>query len=208
MIVVLWFLNMVISWFNAWGCGKTWAETRAAGGMPHFMNWMGAIMSASGFTWCYTILACVLGAGITHEVDGKVVPYLGPDAVAAVAGLGYMMVIFPILGSGLAITLHSWGVFWRRRSLGSGAIAGWNTFAQASNLYSAAQDIPRVWDMLGDFFGSKKSSSSGSDKNGAVLVVVIALFALLAGVLTTYTILTATARSTARERAVKYARVA
>lgn len=206
MIVVVWFLNMVISWFNAWGCGKTWAETRAAGGMPHFLNWMGAVMSASGFTWCYTLLACVLGGGVTHTVDGKVVPYLSPEQVSAVAGLGYLMVIVPILGSGLAITLHSWGVFWRRRSLGSGALAGWNTFAQASNVYHAVQDIPRVWDALGEFFGSKSKGSS--DKNGTVIVVVIALFALLAGVLTTYSILTSTARSTARSRSQRYARVA
>jgi hypothetical protein len=211
MIVLLWFLNMVISWFNAWGCGKTWAETRANGGMPHFLNWMGAIMSASGFTWCYTVLACVLGGGITHTVGGRVVPYLSQAQVGAVAGLGYMMVIFPILGSGLAITLHSWGVFWRRRSLGSGAVAGWNTFAQVSNIYNAVQDIPQVWDMLGGFFGfgsKSKSTDSSSDKNGTVLVIAIAAFALLAGVLTTYTILTSTARATARERGMKYARVA
>lgn len=205
MIVVVWFLNILISWFNAWGCGKTWAETRASGGMPHFLNWCGAIMSASGFTWCYTILACLLGGGVTHTVDGKVVPYLSEAQVQAVAGLGYMIVILPILGSGLAITLHSWGAFYRRRSFGSGAVAGWNTFAQASNMYNAAQDIPKVWDMLGSFFGGKGKSSNN---NGAALVILIAVCALLAGILTTYTILTSTARATARDRSLKYARVA
>lgn len=204
MIVVVWFVNMLISWFNAWGCGKSWAETRSAGGMPHFLNWMGAIMSASGFTWCYTILACLLGGGITHTVDGKVVPYLSEAQVQAVAGMGYMMIILPVLGSGLAITLHSWGVFYRRRSFGSGGIAAWNTFAQVSNMYSAAQDIPKVWDMLGDFFGGK-SKSSDSDSNGSKLVILIAVCALLAGILTTYAILTSTARATARERSLRYA---
>jgi hypothetical protein len=207
MIVLVWFLNILISWFNAWGCGKTWAETRAAGGMPHFLNWCGAIMSASGFTWCYTILACLLGGGITHTVDGQVVPYLSEAQVQAVAGMGYLMVIVPIIGSGLAITVHSWGVFYRRRSFGSGAVAGWNTFAQASNMYHAAQDIPKVWDMLGDFFGGKSKDSS-SDSNGSKLVILIALCALLAGILTTYTILTSTARATARDRSLKYARAA
>jgi hypothetical protein len=206
MIVLVWFLNLVISWFNAWGCGKTWVETRANGGMPHFLNWMGAIMSASGFTWCYTLLACALGGGITHTVDGRVVPYLSAEQVGAVAGLGYMMVIVPILGSGLAITLHSWGVFWRRRSFGSGALAGWNTFAQASNIYHATQDIPRVWDMLDGFFFGGKSKSSDSNNHGAAVVILIATFAALAGVLTTYTILSSTARATARWRSLEYAR--
>lgn len=208
MIVVLWFVNILISWFNAWGCGKTWTETRAAGGMPHFLNWMGAIMSASGFTWCYTLLACLLGGGVTHTVDGRVVPYLSEAQVQAVAGLGYMMVILPILGSGLAITLHSWGVFYRRRSFGSGALAGWNTFAQASNMYSAAQDIPRVWKMLDGFFGGKSKSSDNNTTPATLIVLLIAACALLAGILTTYTILTSTARATARERSLKYARAA
>lgn len=57
MVVLIWFLNVVLSAVNAWGCGKSWTETKHAGGLAHFMNWMGAVMSASGFTWCYTICA-------------------------------------------------------------------------------------------------------------------------------------------------------
>lgn len=196
MIVLIWLFNFAISTFNAWACGKTWNESKANGGFPHFMNWMGAIMSASGFTWCYLVIACLLGGNVTHEVNGQVVPYLTAAQVQAVADGGYLMIIFPILGSGLAITIHSWGVFWRRRTFGSGAVAGWNTFAQGYNIYTAASAIPKT---SSGFFSFMKS-----DDNGKNIVYVILLFALLGGILTTYTILTVTARNTAKVRAFKY----
>jgi hypothetical protein len=52
------------------------------------------------------------------------------------------MVLFPILGSGLAITVHSWGVFWRQRNFTNGAVAGWNSFAQVYNVVSAFENVP------------------------------------------------------------------
>ena len=199
MIVLLWLVNFAISWLNAWGCGKSWTETKHLGGWSHFMNWMGAVMSASGFTWCYTILACGMGSGITHTVDGRVVPYLSPEQVDAVASMGYLMIIFPILGSGLAIMIHSWVAFARNRSFANGAIAGYNTFADLYNTYHAIQEIPTAWGTVTKLF------KSDSDEKGKLLVLMIALAAALAGVLTTYTILSTTARSTAMNRAFKYA---
>lgn len=202
-IILIWILNFIISWANAWGCGKTWNESKANGGFPHFMNWMGAIMSACGFTWCYLVIACFLGGNITHEVNGKMVTWLSMAQVQAVANAGYLVIIVPILGSGLAITIHSWGVFWRRRSFGSGAIAGWNTFAQVYNMYNAASAIPGASRGLGKFWGD-------SDDKGKLIVLFLVLFAVLGGIMTTYTILTTTARRTAADRALKYssARVA
>lgn len=199
MIVLLWLLNFVISFFNAWGCGKSWTETKHFGGISHFMNWMGATMSASGFTWCYTILACLLGGNITHTVDGRAVPYLSAAQIAAVAQAGYLLVIFPVIGSGIAITVHSWMAFKRRRTLANGALAGYNTFADVYNIYEASRAVPSATRGLGKFFGGD------SDDKGKLLVLAIVVAAALAGVLTTYTIITTVARSTARDRALQYA---
>jgi hypothetical protein len=196
-IIFLWFWNFAISWLNAWGCGKSWTETKRFGGMAHFMNWMGAIMSASGFTWCYTLLACFVGSQFTHTVDGKVVPYLTQPQVMAVVQAGYLLVIFPIIGSGIAITIHSWVAFKRNKSFGNAALASYNTFADIYNIYEATRAVPEAAKGLGKFFDS--------DDAGKNLVILIVIAALLGGILTTYTILTSTARSTARERALRYA---
>jgi len=196
-ILLLWPLNFVISWFNAWACGKTWHSTKAKGGMAHFMNWMGAIMSASGFTWCYMVVLGFLGTIIPvggDEAAGiEAAPLLTQDMLEAFFNLGYLMIIFPILGSGLAITVASWRRFARTRSVGDGLVTGWNTFAQIHNTWNAVQHVPKAWDGLGKFF------KGGDDKKGAVVIGLVVL-AVAGGCLTTYGIITSvSARALAEE---------
>lgn len=202
MIVLLWIWNFAISWFNAWACGKTWTESKAAGGMPHFMNWMGAVMSASGFTWCYLLVLGWFGATIPFEQDdGTSAPYLTHETLGVFFDLGYLVVIFPILGSGLAITVHSWGVFWRRRSIGSGATALYNSYAEFHNMAGALQHVPRAWDNVTGFLsGGSSSSSSDSKGKGGLLVVFLAVAAVLGGVMTTAAIIRSVSRNTALAR--------
>ena len=200
LIVVLLFLNFAISWFNAWGCGKTWNETKAAGGIAHFMNWMGAVMSASGFTWCYLLIAGFLGSVIPFEHKNHVKgPLLTPEMLQPFADLGYLVVILPIIGSGLAIMLHTWGVFWRERNLRNGAAAGWNTFANFSNIYGAARHAPDALSGVSKFFKNDKN-----DESSKAIVLVLVIGAALGGILTTRAIIKATARSTALNRAFEY----
>jgi hypothetical protein len=199
-IFFVWILNFVISWVNAWGAGKTWNETKFAGGVPHFMNWCAAIMSAAGFTWCYLVVLGLGGAYIPFEQDdGTMAPLLTPEQLSVFFDLGYLVIIFPILGTGLAITIHSWGHFWRRRTFGSGAVAGYNTFAQVYNIVGALRHVPKAGsNVFSFFFGGK-----GDDK-GKGIVLLLVVLAVAGGVLTTWAILTRTAKATARSRAFRY----
>jgi len=200
MIFLLWILNFAISWLNAWGCGKTWNETKTNGGVPHFMNWMGAIMSASGFSWCYMVIAAFLGSVIpvTDKETGISAPLLTPHMLEVFCNLGYLAIILPILGSGLAITIHSWGVFWRRRNFTDGAIAGYNTFAQVYNFYGAFRHVPDAGLSVKDFFFGKDSRDSKG------IVAALALFSVIGGILTTYLIVRSVAKSTAYDRGLFY----
>lgn len=182
-------LNFGISWFNAWSVGKSWIETKQAGGWPRFMAWCGATMSASGFTWVYVAIL-----GIIAQATGKV----PPKYVEAMFSLGYLTVILPIIGSGLAITAQSWAHFWRERNFGSGAVAGWNTFAQIYNIYEATSAIPAAFKSLGGVFGDD------DEDNGLLpLVIMAVVFAVLGGVLTTVAIVRRTARNHAGDLAVQ-----
>jgi hypothetical protein len=192
MLFLLLVLNFAISILNAWTCGRAWPETRHYGGMPHFMNWMGAIMSACGFTWCYLIILAVVGANIpidTNPDTHQAIMAIQPDTMKAMLELGYVVIIGSILGSGLAITMNTWAYALRERSFRSAGLAGYNTFAQAYNTYEAVSVLPSVFSDLGGFFGSAKGG--GDRKNTAAVLIVVALvaIALLAGVLTTYVIL-------------------
>jgi hypothetical protein len=200
MIVLIWVLNFAISWLNAWGCGKTWTESKHAGGVPHLLNWCGAIMSAAGFTWCYLVILGGVGTMIPIEGDdGVTTPLLSGASAQAFADLGYLLVVFPILGSGLALTVHSWGVFWRERNFSSGAVAGWNSFAQVYNTMSALEYVPQASRGLSSFFGDTDTK----DKAKALVLVLVAL-AAIGGILTTRSILLSTARATAMNRGFRY----
>jgi hypothetical protein len=200
MLIFVFVLNAVISWVNAWGCGKSWAETRANGGLPHFMNWCGAIMSAAGFTWCYLVLLSFAGGTIPfdHTVAGKTVhePLLTVREMDAFANLGYLVIIAPILGSGIAITIKSWRDMWRERTFGATARSAWNTFAMGENIYSATSAVPDAIDGISSFFSS-------DDDEGWGWVIGLVVLAVLGGVFTTRTIIRTTMKRAIADRALE-----
>jgi hypothetical protein len=180
-------LNFGISWWNAHVVGKSWAASKYYGGWPRFVTWCGAVMAASGFTWCFTVvLAMIAGSGGWLEIQ----------YVRGVMELGYTIVIIPILGSGLGVWIHSLTEAWRRKDFPSMAVAGWNTFAQIHNTYEAVKTLPKVLSNLGELF----SSGGGGDKDKAkalMMVVALVVLALAGGILLTVYIV----RSAAKEEA-------
>jgi hypothetical protein len=195
MIVLIWFLNFGVSWLNAWGCGKTWNETKHSGGMPHFMNWMGATMSACGFSWCYMIVLLAVGSAIPTGSGPGEHPLIPASMVEAMASLAYLALIGPILGSGIAITVHAWGVAYRRRSLESGAVAAYDTWAQVYNVQGAIDYVPEATSKVKGFF-----ESDDSDDGRWLIVITLVMAVLAGGLLTTRAIIRSTAKSTAMSR--------
>lgn len=190
MIFLFFVLNLCISCFNAWSVGRSWVESKYLGGWARFMAWMGAIMSASGFTWCLLVL---IGLGVNAA------GYLPAPYLQGFYELGYVIIIFPILGSGLAITIDAWMHFWRRRTLGGGAVVTYDTFAQIYNTYQAVEALPGIFGHLGDlFFGG----DSDDDAQGKLLGLVVLLVVLAAagGIFLTAMIIRTTAQSRAVEQ--------
>lgn len=189
-------LNLAISAFNAWSVGRGWVESRTAGGLARFMSWMGATMSACGFTWCYLVLICFVG----HAIPGK---YHLPDKYAeGIFRLGYLFMILPLIGSGLAITVQSWMYFWRERCFSSGAVATWNTFADIYNIYEACSAIPESFGFLKDLFNSSEDDDEDSGNSAFLLklMVGLAILAVIGGIVTTVSIVMVTARGVARSQ--------
>lgn len=202
MIAVLWIVNIAISAFNAWVCGRSWNETRYVGGFAHIMNWMGAVMSACGFTWCYLIVLVVIGQVIpvTPEEGVEVVEtmyWVTPEMAKTAFELGYLVIILPVIGSGTAITIESWAIFYRRRTFGSAALAGYNSFADVYNIYTAVRHAPGMIDNVGNFFTSDSGSSDSSDGRGKLIILLLVVAACCMGILTTYLIITSVARNRA-----------
>ena len=187
MLVIVWAVNFGISWWNARCCGKAWVETKHIGGWQRFMNWMGAIMSASGFTWCYLFLLVLLAYHFqpSYLKPGQA-PIITGNTVSAAISLGYLILLPGFLFSGLMIWLDSLVNAWRQRDLPSIGRAAWNTYAQIHNTYSAYSGVSGAMSSLKKFFaGDSKDSKNG----GGLIVILLVALALLGGVLTTWGII-------------------
>ena len=166
-IALVWIINFGISIWNARVVGLMWAESIHYGGWTRIMAWMGAIMSAAGFTWCYSVIA----GYIAYKIE-----YLTLEEVEVFFSLGYLLITPFVLTSGLLIWIDSLIQAWKRRDFVSGATAAWNTFAQIHNTYSAMKGIPTAFGKVEGFFGSK---SKDSKVFIATLVIVVAILGIL-----------------------------
>jgi hypothetical protein len=177
LLVLLLALNFAISWWNSYVVGKTWDETKGTGWM-HVVTWSGAVMAAVGFSSVYM---AGLGFGL------YAVHYLNEQALQLVMSFWYVMVIIPLLGSGLIITLESWRHFRREGGFFNGAVAGYNTYAQVSNMVDAARALPGVFDVIGKAYKAVLEGDGEAQNKaaGAVFLtcLLIAVVALLAGTL-------------------------
>jgi hypothetical protein len=180
LFALVWVLNFAISVWNAYAVGKVWVEARVAGGWHRFMCWIGAIMSACGFTWCYLSFLALTAQHFQ---------WLTEEQVLVALNLGYVLLLPFILFAGYAITLDSWAQAFRRGGILNYGAAAWNTYASIHNTYSAWRNVGGAFDSLGSFFGGRRKSESNRNGGGIVLVLLLVVFALLAGVLTTATII-------------------
>jgi len=202
-IVVIWFVNFGISWWNARAVGLVWAETKMMGGVTRFMVWMGAIMSACGFSWCFLIFLAI-GANYFYPI------YFGPKALRATFSLGYLIIIPFIIFSGMMIWIQSLVIAWRRRDLPSMGVAAWNTFAQIHNTYSAIEGMPAAFKEVGNFFSDVFSGDSDDAKGKlAIMVIAIVLLSLIAGIILTAALIKKYAASVPLpERSTRYRDIA
>lgn len=181
-IGIVWILNFAISWWNARVVGLVWVETKQMGGLPRFMTWMGWIMSASGFTWCYLV---VLLFGAYYAQPALLEPgepmILQPQDIMGGFALGYLIIMPGVLFSGLMIWIDSLVQAWQRRDMASMGRAAWNTFAQVHNTYSAIEGTPEALRAVGKLFEGR-----GNDKGKALLLIIIlVIMAVVSGILTT-----------------------
>lgn len=175
-LVVL--LNLAISFWNARVTGLVWAETKAIGGFTRFMTWMGAIMAAVGFSWCYLIILA-LGAQSLGYLDAK--------GMKLALELGYIILVPLVLFSGFFIWIDSVVQAWRQRDFASIGTAAWNTFAQVHNTYSAINGFGGAFsDIFEGFSGDADEDSVKALP--LLLIVAIVAFALAGGVITTVAI--------------------
>lgn len=166
-------INSVISFINAYGAGAMYSEAKAIGGWTRAVNVSALVMAACGFSWVLltieTMIVSVLG-------------YLDPAQVEAMFNLGWLFLIIPTIGSGFVLWAHSLMRAFKTRRFGDVGVAGWNTFAQAHNIYSAAKHAPSAVESVLEVLGDSK------DGRKLMAIILFVIVALGGGIFTTISI--------------------
>jgi len=181
-LVVILALNFAISWWNARACGRAWLESKALGGLIRFLVWCAAVQSAIGFSSVFMF-------PLIFIAHAAVPDYFTDEYVKGALNLWYLTIIFPALGTGLAITIESWIAAYRERSLGNLGRAAYNTLAQAHNMMSAVDSLGPALQSVGKMFSSVLAGRGDAKGKAAVIglliAVLVAATALAAGAILT-----------------------
>jgi hypothetical protein len=181
LFALVWVLNFAISVWNAYAVGKVWVDARHENGWHRFMCWMGAVMSACGFTWCYLSFLALTAHYFQLITEQQTLVALN---------LGYILLLPFMLFAGYAVTLDSWVQAYRQGGFLRYGAAAWNTYASIHNTYSAWRNMGGAFSSLGDFLrGSRKDGGDRDSAGPIIIVILLVAFALLAGVLTTAVII-------------------
>jgi len=156
-------LNSLISFYNAWAAGRGWTEAKQVGGAARLINVSALVMAACGWSWVILTLETIVVV---------VTGYLEPVEAETMFNLGYLLIIFPVIGSGFALWAHSLLVAYKRRELGDVVVAGWNTYAQFHNMSRAARHVP---DALNSVIKGLGKSKSGRKALAIILLVIVAV---------------------------------
>lgn len=187
-------LNFAISAGNAYSAGQVWGEVT---GFTKVVTWSSLIMSVCGFL---TVTAVICGF---ISLSAGWIDHRGLEALFS---LNYLMIIFPVLGTGAIITIHSWIRAYKERDFGSIATAGYNTFAQGYNTFNAANGgVSSAFSNVTEFF------TSGDDDDaktaiGKVAVLLTLLVAMMLAAGLTYVFFKLGAKSNVAQ--LRYARQA
>lgn len=178
MIAIALILNFAVSWWNAYVCGQSWVESKFIGGFTRVLVWSAAIQSAIGFSSVY--LFGIFGIGYLYHL-------WPPMVYQFAASFWYILVIIPVLGTGILITMQSWQAAYQARNIKSLSAATYNTLVMAHNVAQSVNGFGDALKVVGDGFSSV---FGGNDQKSAqtylvLLAIMLVVVALLAGALTT-----------------------
>lgn len=175
LFAVILIINIGISYFNARAIAPFWRKRSEMGWGLWALLWSAAIQSAIGFSMPILLVEVVAAYGF------GLLPVASAKASLA---LWYLLIIVPVIGTGLIITANSWLAAWKRRDVASVGTAAWNTAATAHDLAHVGSGVESAFSSIGDAFSS-------DDEGGAVLLLVVAIvvIALFSGAFITYAVI-------------------
>ena len=173
-VVAMLVLNFIISWSNATYCGRYWSESKNEGGAFRAYVVCGFVQSVAGFTMVYSYVLLLLAPVIMQirGVSQEDIMFF----VELAANLSYLVVVFPIISTGLFIWIRGIQITWEHRTVGNIITSGWNTYAMAHNTISAMRNVPSAFGKVVDaLLGGKRKKGKDSLALLAILLIILAI---------------------------------
>ncbi len=182
LIVLVLALNVIISLWNCYAVGTAWKDVMALGSkFEKLVAWSALVQSGVGFSMPILIaLTYVTISVLTVGEKPTLTPAEGQQVLQSIFSLWYVAVIFPVIGTGFAITAHSLYIAYQRRDFRSIAIAGWNSFAQIHNTLSAINNLGGAFKNVGALFDGIGRSDDARVKIVAIVIILV-IIALASG---------------------------
>jgi hypothetical protein len=193
LIGLMWALNLVISIANAYFCGRALPFAKLNGGWLKVLVYSGITMSTCGFAWCL-LIPVALGCHFVPPAFGyEAMPM---EYVKFMLQVGYIVIIGPVLVSGLFITIDSWIQAVRNPGLLTGGTAVYNTWAMVHNATEAMTAVPKALSEIGEVLSK---TSSGDDKGWGGYALLLVGLCLVSAFLLTWWIVSKSAKASARK---------
>lgn len=187
MWIIVLLLNYALSWYSAKTVSRCWLDARAVGRWAVLLCWLGAILAALGFTWCYVTLLLAAAHSFGLVIASRVV------VVFEVGG-----VVLTSLAVGTALLLL--GCI-RMRTLRDRFIRGagdslWNTYYGST--------LARV---LKVNTGEDRANADANDSGTTIVLFALLAATAILGVVQTYLMIRAGVLDAARQIAHDYRQV-
>lgn len=182
LFILVMFLNVGISTWNCYAIGMCWKDVMALGsGFEKLLVWSAVIQSTVGFSLPVLLLLTKIAFwSMTFAQEPMFSAEESEIIMKGIFSFWWLLVIFPVLGSGLAIWAHSVREAYLRRDFKSIAIAGWNTFAEVTNAISAFRNMGGALGDVSEFFSLVKEADGVKGKVIAFFFVLV-IISLVAG---------------------------
>ena len=172
--ILLLAINFFISWSNASYVGRYWSESKEVGGSFRRYVVCGYVMAIAGFTMVYGYILLLIAPFVLEYYNVK------PEIIAIIQQISsdaiYLIVSVPIILSGFRIWILSLKAAWEERTFRYLLNAGWNSYAQISNMVNFARNAPSAaggviswWGNNGTLENCNFINNSASSAGGAVL---------------------------------------
>ncbi|MBR3134669.1 MAG: hypothetical protein IKG56_04320 [Clostridia bacterium] len=176
MLVLVLVLNFGISWANAAYVGRYYSESKIVGGSFRVYIMVGYIMAIAGFTMVYGYILLLISPTLLQmaEVDQDTIMMFEQLA----SDLLYIFCVITMIPTGFYIWIRSLKNFWENKTLSSGVVTGWNTYAQIHNTVSVARHAPSALERIAEALlgGKRKKKGNALILLLAILILILAIF--------------------------------